>query len=636
MRLWTVSNKLHVSLGLVILLLVLSALGSLIWISRIESGLSKAIQVERPLEDLLLKMDMDIQETSDEVTKYLLDRNPADRKAAEEWCKKFQEDTAAFYKLTSGNLRLRAERLTVFSEQLPKRGNDVLSAVDRRAPMLAAFEGKVDATRRSLENMLASVPGGQEEKREILLDMVANLDKLDTAVEDYAYTPEPVHVQERQKAQEDFQAAVAKYQPLVSTAKERQALDQVKKEFADVEAGATQVFSATDEVNKKVDAFESVTGQIISYLHNDLQPLVLDEAVHAITGARESVRAAAIWLLIMVFTGTALGLVSAIAITRAIVNPLSKLIASAGEIGRGNLHHRISLETRDEFAELGAAFNKMAENLEVSQQDLERRTTELQEEIAERERTEEALRQSEQRYRQLTESLEETVKNKVAELQQAQSLAALGQVVAVVAHEIRNPLQNIYFAIEDLKEFIGDDPQKLDVLERIDLGVSQINTLVGELLQYSRPVTLNPAPVNVLQVIQQALRSTENKLQNIVVRLDLEREDRQITMDAEKIFRALTNIITNAANAMPEGGTLSVYTRYNEAEGKFVIGVSDTGEGMDTQTLARIREPFFTTKPYGTGLGIPIVEKLVAAHNGSVRIKSAVKEGTTVEIELPV
>jgi signal transduction histidine kinase len=87
---------------------------------------------------------------------------------------------------------------------------------------------------------------------------------------------------------------------------------------------------------------------------------------------------------------------------------------------------------------------------------------------------------------------------------------------------------------------------------------------------------------------------------------------------------------------MPNGGVLSIYSKLREREKTFLLGVSDTGEGIAPETLRRVREPFFTTKASGTGLGIPICEKILAAHNGKLQIKSDVGKGTTVEIVFPI
>lgn len=255
----------------------------------------------------------------------------------------------------------------------------------------------------------------------------------------------------------------------------------------------------------------------------------------------------------------------------------------------------------------------------------------------ERKRAEAILRESETRYRLLAEHLEEMVKEKVGELQQAQSLAALGQVVSVVGHEIRNPLQNIRMGADTLRKEIGDDPGKLGVVGEIEHGIRLMDDIVSELLEYSRPVRLECSLWAIRDIVKQALNSLSSRLDNVIVQTELEQEDREITVDATKMLRVLMNLISNAVEAMPDGGNLKIRSQYTERNGESVLNlfISDNGGGISEENLRRIGEPFFTTKAQGTGLGIPICKKIIEAHGGVLTLKSKLSEGTTVEITLP-
>jgi signal transduction histidine kinase len=249
----------------------------------------------------------------------------------------------------------------------------------------------------------------------------------------------------------------------------------------------------------------------------------------------------------------------------------------------------------------------------------------------------EALRRSEAQYRSLSESLEETVEEKVAELQQVQRLAAIGQMVSVVAHEIRNPLQNIRMGIDAVRKEMRGDKGKSEILDEVDYGINLLNRIVEELLEYSRPVKLQRSMWPVRNIVEQALHSLSHKLHNTNVHLELEQEDGEIFVDAPKMTRTLMNLISNAAEAMPDGGDLWICSKFSESDGAplLSLSISDSGCGIDAEGLERIKEPFFTTKTSGTGLGIHICKKIVEAHKGSFSIKSTVNEGTTVEITLP-
>ena len=252
-------------------------------------------------------------------------------------------------------------------------------------------------------------------------------------------------------------------------------------------------------------------------------------------------------------------------------------------------------------------------------------------------RAEQVLRESEARYRHLSESLEETVKNKVAELKQAETLATIGRMVSTVAHEVRNPLQNIQIGVDTMRQEIGDHKELAEILEGIDYGVSLLNGIITELLDYSRPLRLRHSPVSIRDVVERALKTQARRLSGIDTNLELDGGDRRISVDAPKFSAVLVNLIANAAEAMPRGGELTIRSKFHgPAEtGTLRLSVSDTGCGIGREYMERIEEPFFTTKITGTGLGLPICRKIIEAHGGSLTIRSEPEQGTTVEILLP-
>jgi PAS domain S-box-containing protein len=250
----------------------------------------------------------------------------------------------------------------------------------------------------------------------------------------------------------------------------------------------------------------------------------------------------------------------------------------------------------------------------------------------------EAISESELRYRRLSESLEETVKKKVAELAEAEWLAAIGRMVPTVAHEIRNPLQNIQMGVDTLGKMGADSKDRAEILEEINHGIDTLNTIVGELLEYTRPLKLLLSPATVPELVRHCLNTVGDKLAGIEAQLDFEQEDREISVDIVKFTQVLVNLMQNAIEAMPGGGTLKIRSRFGEADSGDVLrlSISDTGIGIKKENLDNVFEPFFTTKTRGTGLGLAVCKKYIEGHSGTVEIHSRVDKGTTVEISLPV
>jgi PAS domain S-box-containing protein len=253
-----------------------------------------------------------------------------------------------------------------------------------------------------------------------------------------------------------------------------------------------------------------------------------------------------------------------------------------------------------------------------------------------RKRVEEALRESETRFRLLAGRLEETVEQKVAELRQAQSLAAIGQMVSVVAHEVRNPLQSIRMGM-DILNLETKEERRTESLAEIESGVNLLNDIITELLEYARPVQLRYSFRSVRSLVEDALKAVSRQLKGIVVSLDLERGEREVAIDSTKFAAVLVNLITNAVEAMPEGGSLHIASSFGREDGAEMVtlSITDTGKGIAEEDLQRIQEPFVTTKTRGTGLGLPICRKIIEAHNGRMQIRSKLNEGTTVVITVP-
>jgi two-component system sensor histidine kinase HydH len=225
------------------------------------------------------------------------------------------------------------------------------------------------------------------------------------------------------------------------------------------------------------------------------------------------------------------------------------------------------------------------------------------------------------------------LKNEIA---RSRRLASLGSLAAGVAHEIRNPLSSIKGFATYFKERYRDNPEDGRTADIMVQEVDRLNRVIGQLLDYARPMTMNRQETPVQVIVRHALRMIENEAREkgIAVAVELPEDLAPLRIDPDRIKQVLLNLFLNALGAMEKGGVLSVLL--SELPDRLVrLEVRDTGTGIDAKDLERIFDPYFTTKPSGTGLGLAIVQKIVEAHGGAVHVSSAPGRGATVTVLLP-
>ena len=232
-------------------------------------------------------------------------------------------------------------------------------------------------------------------------------------------------------------------------------------------------------------------------------------------------------------------------------------------------------------------------------------------------------------------------RSKEARLRRAESLASLTTLAAGVAHEIKNPLGSMGIHLQLVQKKISGksrvDPRTIaSHLEVIGEEVDRLNRIVVDFLFAVKPMDTHLEDGDINAVITELLDFVFPEMEQAGVRIQssLSPKVPPLRIDARFIKQALLNLIKNAVAAMPEGGILGVSTE--RAGGEVLLRVSDTGSGIAEEIMEKIFEPYFTTKPFGTGLGLTIVFKIVKEHFGDISVSSRVGEGTTVTLSLPI
>ncbi len=294
--------------------------------------------------------------------------------------------------------------------------------------------------------------------------------------------------------------------------------------------------------------------------------------------------------IVMVGSGIALvALLFVVFLSHTITLPILKLVGGAEEIGKGNLSHRIELKTGDELSLLASSFNAMVDSLQDAQK----------------------------------------------KIVQSEKLASLGQMAAGIAHEMNNPLANISLNAQMLMRDSREGDQSMRRLKVIEENVDATARIVRNLLDFSRETKLRVAPVDVNALIIKALNSVKHQLSRIEVVKNFG-DLPEISADSAQLRQVFTNIITNACQAMPGGGRLTVTTR--ATKDNVEIKFADTGEGIPKENLGKIFDPFFTTREIGkgTGLGLSISYGIIQKHKGRLEVESEVGKGSTFTIKLPL
>jgi signal transduction histidine kinase len=226
----------------------------------------------------------------------------------------------------------------------------------------------------------------------------------------------------------------------------------------------------------------------------------------------------------------------------------------------------------------------------------------------------------------------------VTERKDTERLVAIGQTAGMIGHDIRNPLQAIVSELYMAKEAIANNPHtegKMQALESINLIEEQtdyISKIISDLQDYARPLKPDYKEVDLAKLVVSVFQ-TVRVPDKIVLKIDVKGFPK-IKTDPTLIRRALTNLINNAIQAMPEGGELELFAV--KTENKAVITVSDTGKGIPEEIKPKLFTPLVTTKAKGQGLGLAVVKRLVEALGGSITFESEVGKGTTFTINLPL
>jgi len=295
-----------------------------------------------------------------------------------------------------------------------------------------------------------------------------------------------------------------------------------------------------------------------------------------------------------------IGMFLTIFLARKYTSPIHRLATGVKDVSEGDLSVTFDVESGDEIGELAENLNEMVEKLKEKKQ-LEKR------------------------------------------LYEAEHLSKVGQLASGIAHEIRNPLNYISLAIDHLKSELlpvcGVKGAEMEsIADNIKEEVRKANYMVLNFMNYGRPLKLRLQQVSYPDLLDKAMPLLQGKLEENHIGVQREIPDSlpPMLVDPELMRNCLCNFITNAAQAMPEGGDITLGAHLDLEAGMFVLTFRDQGVGIEPQDLEKVFQPYFTTKEAGIGLGLAITERIIKEHGGGLEVQSLPGEGTTFTVRLPM
>lgn len=294
-----------------------------------------------------------------------------------------------------------------------------------------------------------------------------------------------------------------------------------------------------------------------------------------------------------------LGIAVTIFLARRYTEPIQRLAQGVQTVASGDLSVTIPVEDTDEIGALATSFNEMVHQLK-ERKDLETR------------------------------------------LRDAEHLSKVGQLAAGIAHEVRNPLNYINLAIGHLKEELAGicgstRPDLAELADKIKEEVRRANYMVVNFMNYGRPLKVRREAVEYADLLARTLPTLEARMKEhqVCLSLDLQEGLPRFQADAELLRTCITNFVSNAAQAMPNGGTITLGASFEKEKGEILLTFADQGVGIAPDQMDKIFQPYFTTKEVGTGLGLAITERIVREHNGTIAVESSHGEGTLFTVTLP-
>tara|TARA_R110002111_G_scaffold259308_1_gene329299 strand:- start:105668 stop:108052 length:2385 start_codon:yes stop_codon:yes gene_type:complete len=605
LRKWSIADRLKIAFGLLVLVQVISGIVTLFQITNINQDISQLVNVEEPLEESILEMEIKAGESARAVLDYVRDRNQKHLTKLITSRDGFAENHLQFHKLATTNEELLlskeiAARYTHYNQM----SASIISLADQRDAALKVFVNHVSHINQLIDHERIKSNDDTSDDGIKKADASHNMEKyLNIAfgsIEEYIVKRNQSLLSRIFEAEQKFKLFEGKYLEAISNHVEKQRIKEIDIEFARATSLGNQVVKITDNIDQLLSKFEQNLDQIDNLLHNQAHPLIHTKTVKATHHADTSIQSAKIVISFLAVIGTIFGLFSVWILSRGIVAPILELSESAELIAAGNVEHRIQVDSQDEIGRLAETFNHMVEDLVIAHKEAE----------------------------------------KASHIKSA--------FLANMSHEIRTPMTAILGFAEIMRQR-NEDPETIRHIDTIKKNGEYLLELINDILDVSKieadKLDVEAIECSLIELLEDVktlmdIRAIDKGL-DLAIKIDGTIPN-LIQSDPIRLRQILINLLSNAIKFTKQGSVqLVVRTIEIDSENPSLqFDVIDTGIGMTDEQLSRLFQPFVqadssTTRKYGgTGLGLTICKRLTNILGGEIYVNSEYRTGTTFTVTI--
>ncbi|HEY4581395.1 MAG TPA: ATP-binding protein [Lysobacter sp.] len=620
-----------VVLGVLVMLHVYRGLGD------VAGHLAKLEEVEAPFSIAAVEMEKNTGEFALGVLQYVA--RPAAGVRAEA-----ANDRADFFRYHGSYMRLASSQrkrdlgrhVAAEFRRLVDGGHDLMRRRDALDAQFLKVTERLEGIDRiiddDLQPRLRADVAAHARVLSALTDVEAEAAEIGFWLAVHAYRPDALSRGQVLDKLDELDDALRAYMRLAGSADARRSGGDMQAHVAPLRAAAAALFEGEAAMTRDVDAFVRLHEHIDAVFDEEIQRLASSGLSQPQAQADLTTESVLSLLRIAIPLYALLALVVGTLLSLSIVRPLKRLALGTRAIGERDLSYRIPVHGKGEFEDLARQFNAMVERLqestvsrgllEANQHELRATVAELRQEIHDR-------RQAERE----REALE-------LQLRRSEAMAAMGSLVAGVAHEVRNPLFGITATLDAMEADLRGEPLHACHQRVLRREVTRLNRLMTSLLEYGRPPGTDLAPGPLPRLIAEAVQvcGPVAEAAGVAVASRLGDAAVEVPMQPARLLQVFVNLIENAVQHAPAGSTVEVRLRVEaDADGRdwAHCEVLDAGSGFSDEDLAHVFTPFFTRRRKGTGLGLAIVQRIVEEHGGSVVAGNRPGGGACLQVRLP-